>query len=151
MIMQCKELNWLCKLMKKGQKQPSSHYCTELNKMQFFPASIVKGLVFWFLVWLAIVQRTVTFWRSYRIRNKFYKQLEELLNWPLTFSSNSGYYYFLSQSQVWFNPLNTGGKLNVHKTFRRRPKRFLNILCEFNLHLVSRGNGVLVFKRTVFS
>ena len=26
----------------KGQKQPSSHSCTELSKTQFFPVSIVK-------------------------------------------------------------------------------------------------------------
>ena len=27
----------------KSQKQPTSHSCAELNKKQFFPASIVKG------------------------------------------------------------------------------------------------------------
>ena len=30
-------------------------------------------------------------------------------------------------------------KLNVHKTFRRCPGHFLNILCTFNLRSVSRG------------
>ena len=29
--------------------------------------------------------------------------------------------------------LDTGRKLNVHKTFRRRPGRLLNVLCTFNL------------------
>ena len=29
--------------MKKGQKQPTSHSCTDLNKTQFFPVSIVKN------------------------------------------------------------------------------------------------------------
>ena len=57
---------------------------------------------FYFLVWFISVQRTVTFWWSYRIGKKFYKQLEEVLNWPLIFSINSGYYYFLAQSQLWF-------------------------------------------------
>ena len=37
------------------------------------------------------------------------------------------------------NPLDTGRKLNVYKTFRRHPGRLLNVLCTFNLRLVSRG------------
>ena len=36
-------------------------------------------------------------------------------------------------------PLDTGCKLNVHKTFRGRPGRLLNVLCTFNLHPVFRG------------
>ena len=36
-------------------------------------------------------------------------------------------------------PVDTGRKLNVHKTFRRRPGRLLNILCTFNLRPVSTG------------
>ena len=35
--------------------------------------------------------------------------------------------------------VDTGRKLNVHKTFRRRPGRFLNVLCTFNLRPVSTG------------
>ena len=35
--------------------------------------------------------------------------------------------------------LDTGHELNVHKTFRRRPRRLLNILCAFNLRSVSKG------------
>ena len=37
------------------------------------------------------------------------------------------------------NPVDTGRKLNVHKTFRRRPGRLLNLLCTFNVHPVSTG------------
>ena len=37
------------------------------------------------------------------------------------------------------NPLDTRRKLNVYKTFRRRPRRLLNLLCTFNLRLVSTG------------
>ena len=36
-------------------------------------------------------------------------------------------------------PIDTGCKLDVHKTFRRRPGRPLNVLCTFNLHSVSTG------------
>ena len=37
------------------------------------------------------------------------------------------------------SPLDTGRKLNVHKTFRRRPRDILNDLYTFNLRLESRG------------
>ena len=36
-------------------------------------------------------------------------------------------------------PKDTGRKLNVYKTFRRRPERLLSVLCTFNLRLVSTG------------
>ena len=36
-------------------------------------------------------------------------------------------------------PADTGRKLNVHKTFRRSPVRFLNVLYTFNLRPVSTG------------
>ena len=36
-------------------------------------------------------------------------------------------------------PVDTGRKLNVHKTFRRRPGRVLNVICTFNLRPVSTG------------
>ena len=36
-------------------------------------------------------------------------------------------------------PLNTGRKLNVSKTFSKRPERLLNVLCGCNLHPVPRG------------
>ena len=35
--------------------------------------------------------------------------------------------------------MDTRRKLNVHKTFRRRPRRLLNVLCTFNLRPVSRS------------
>ena len=34
-------------------------------------------------------------------------------------------------------PVNTGRKINVHKMFRRRPGRLLNVLCTFSLRPVS--------------
>ena len=36
-------------------------------------------------------------------------------------------------------PVDTRRKLNVHKTFRRRPGRLLNVSCTFNLRTVSTG------------
>ena len=38
------------------------------------------------------------------------------------------------------NPADTGRKLNVHKTFRRRPGRLLNVFCTFNLRPVPTEN-----------
>ena len=38
-----------------------------------------------------------------------------------------------------FFPVDTGRKLNVHKTFRKCPGRLLNVLCTFNLRPVSIG------------
>ena len=45
-------------------------------------------------------------------------------------------------------PVDTGRKLNVHKTFRRRPERLLNVLCMFNLRPVSTGTCFSVSKVT---
>ena len=39
-------------------------------------------------------------------------------------------------------PADTGRKLNVHSTFRRRPRRFLKVLCRFNLRPVSIGTQI---------
>ena len=36
-------------------------------------------------------------------------------------------------------PADRGRKWNVRKTFRRRPRRLLNVLCTFNLGPVSTG------------
>ena len=41
------------------------------------------------------------------------------------------------------NPVDTGHKLNIHKTFRIRPGRLLNVLCTFNLRPVSTGKFVI--------
>ena len=44
--MECIELNWLCKHMKKvwsSQTSISMNSCTELSKTQFVPVSIVKS------------------------------------------------------------------------------------------------------------
>ena len=41
--------------------------------------------------------------------------------------------------------MDTGHKLNVHKSFRRRPGRLLNVLCTFNLRPVFTGKGLLKY------
>ena len=51
----------------------------------------------------------------------------------------SNNYNFLISHIILENPVDTGRKLNVHKTFRRRPGRLLNVLCTFNLRPVPIG------------
>ena len=47
-------------------------------------------------------------------------------------------------------PLYAGRKLNVHKTFKRRPGFILNVLCTFSLLLVFREyNEVKLFRKTL--
>ena len=41
-------------------------------------------------------------------------------------------------------PVETERKLNVQKTFRRHPRRLLNVLCTFKLRAVS--TGLIVFE-----
>ena len=45
---------------------------------------------------------------------------------------------------IHYYPVDTGRKLNVHKTFKRRPGRLLNVLCTFNLRPVSTGYSLLL-------
>ena len=40
-------------------------------------------------------------------------------------------------------PLDTERKLNIHKTLRRCPGHFLDVLCNFNLYIMSRGFNIL--------
>ena len=50
------------------------------------------------------------------------------------------FFVFVLKSTIQSKPVDTGRKLNVHKTFRRRPGRLLNVLCTFSLRPVSTGN-----------
>ena len=55
--------------------------------------------------------------------------------------------FFLKSSwKLPYNPVDTGCKLKVHKTFRRRAGRLLNVLCTFNSCPVSTGNLILIWK-----
>ena len=42
------------------------------------------------------------------------------------------------------HPVDTGRKLNVHKTFRRRPGSLPNVLCMFNLRPVFAGTVLIL-------
>ena len=58
---------------------------------------------------------------------------------PLSTGSPDFYVIFPCKLILQHNPVNTGRKLNVYKTFRRRPWRLPNVLCTFNLRPVSTG------------
>ena len=49
--------------------------------------------------------------------------------------------FLYSYFAVTLFPVDTGRKLNVHKTFKRRLGRLLNVLCTFYLRPVSTGSG----------
>ena len=49
----------------------------------------------------------------------------------------------INSKNIQINPVDTGRKLNVHKTFRRHPGSLLNVLYTFNLRPVSTGNVMM--------
>ena len=71
----------------------------------------------------------------------YYGYRYQTIEWNLIkVSFNDRTYWFYT------NPLDTERKLNVHKTFKRRPGHLLDVLYTFNLRPMSRGN---VFVKTV--
>ena len=52
-----------------------------------------------------------------------------------------GQFYSTNLSTLSSHPVDTRRKLNVHKAFRRRPGRLLNVLRTFNLRFVSIGHS----------
>ena len=60
------------------------------------------------------------------------------LDLPLRTTTNGSFYTLKSFSKLLLTlPVDTGRKLNVHKTLRRRPGRLLNVFCTFNLRPMS--------------
>ena len=62
------------------------------------------------------------------------RQFEETLNFTHKIGATDG-----KHIRIECPPVDTGRKLNLHKTFRRRPGRLLNVLCRFNLRPVPIG------------
>ena len=46
---------------------------------------------------------------------------------------------------ITINPVDTGRKLNVHKTLRRRPGHLLNVLCTLNITSYAYGEVFFEF------
>ena len=64
--------------------------------------------------------------QSHILSVSFYQEVVNISEWKATKLSK----HF---------PVDTGRRLNVDKTFRRRPERLLNVLCTFSLRPVSTG------------
>ena len=80
--------------------------------------------------------------------NQCFSKLFSVLSFlPKLFASNRSFWSYIWKREYYLEgnsikkryPVDTGRKLNVHKTFGRRPGRLLNVLCTFNLRPVSMG------------
>ena len=66
-------------------------------------------------------------WQIKKSLNKFF-----VFSWPISLRDHNA----IDQAIAFTD---TERKLNLYKTFRRRPGRLLNVLCTFNLRPVSTG------------
>ena len=69
---------------------------------------------------------------------------------PLSFHWYYALCNYADDNTMYSSPVDTGRKLNVHKTFRKRPGHLLNVSFTFNLNLVSTGldkNSNIVISR----
>ena len=73
----------------------------------------------------------------WKLRNVYAAFLHWTKSKPLFRSICNSFFTTYSDVQGLPFPVDAGRKLNVHKTFRRRPGRLLNVLCTFNLRSVS--------------
>ena len=102
--------------------------CAEYNLFTFLSISLFKLYLmfcyfpFYHHILHAIVWNRKVIQRSKKVMNCYTRRtkLEDLLC-------------------LYYNPVDIGRKLNVHKTFRRRPGCLLNVVCTFNLRPVSTG------------
>ena len=122
------DLNWISKFMYCKVTLPypkftfdHSHYLIVL------PFSLLAGCTLHFVL-LRRHLKTLVFYSS-TIFNSYNFHSH-------TFSHS--YNFFHSYT---FHPLDTGRKLNIKKTFKRRPGRLLNVLCTLNLRPVTRGHS----------
>ena len=99
------------------------------------------------LVWSQYIKSTFTDYMLSLLflRTKlatFSKKDHKTSNKPNTLVQRFNLYlcFYQDISETRTNPVDTGHKFNVHKTFRRSLGRLLNVLCTFNLPPVSTGN-----------
>ena len=75
-------------------------------------------------------------WKDRKIKHK--EKITSLLDLWIFFENPFTY-------QFEGGPIDTGRKLNVQKTFRKRSGRLMNALCTFNLRPVSTEGGFIKF------
>ena len=79
----------------------------------------------------------------WKLRNVYAAFLHWTKSKPLFRSICNSFFTTYSDVQGLPFPVDAGRKLNVHKTFRRRPGRLLNVLCTFNLRSVYMGELIM--------
>ena len=119
--------------------------CLTLNKMYDGCSTKVRILCFFFVFFckrkqkITLIKIQIDFWilalpviyDVWILALPLIYDRSDLKIVPATFFAS-----FLRNKKKRFSPVDTGRKLNVHKTFRRRPGRLLNVLCTFNLRPV---------------
>ena len=101
-------------------------YCSHFHKHSFF---------------ISVVRRSLSFQSNLRNHILFYIFLLDFF----IFCAWGNSWLLKNILTILCFPADTGRKLDVHKTFRRRPERLLNVLCTFNLRSVSTGVAVQFF------
>ena len=76
---------------------------------------------------------------SKQAQEVIFSRKEDIIKHPVVFFSNLPMNRKSTQKHLGLFPVDTGWKMNVHKTFRSRPGRLLNVLCTFSLCPVSIG------------
>ena len=102
-----------------------------LTFFHFYPQFLPISIFFFFFLKVWINFSKIYRWMfalSWAPPSSWFARVCILLDHPSPLSAN-----------VIINPVDTGRRLNVHKTFRRRPGRLLNVLRTFNLRPVSTG------------
>ena len=85
-----------------------------------------------------------------KARELYYEVEHGIISLYSYFAINQRHYFkkmYFYKSSIYniIIPVDTGRKLNVHKTFRRRLGRLLNVLCTFNLRPVSTRRIIIFF------
>ena len=114
----------------------------------------IRFLCYFFHIHLACYWQTTYLHRIFLQRHmRFFHSLSEAHSEQLTIFAKHSNLKIWHGSEYTSDPVDIGSKLNVHKTFRRRPGRPLNVLCTFNLRFNLRfdlSKAVNTFKYLVY-
>ena len=110
----------------------------------FWENFVVNWLSFsTFKIWLAILSELLLLWMIVGgiVLDYWFKDMNCFKPFLVILNSQLFWNCFQKYDRLLFisNPIDAGRKLNIHKTFRRRPGRLLNVLCTFNVRPVSTG------------
>ena len=122
----------------------------------FWENFVVNWLSFsTFKIWLAILSELLLLWMIVGgiVLDYWFKDINYFKRFLVILNSQLFWNCFQKYDRLLFisNPIDAGRKLNIHKTFRRRPGRLLNVLCTFSVRPVSTGNVVSKFLSCLYS